>query len=341
MEFSRRHSILIAALLVTFLCAFLLNMSVGSVHIPVADTFRILTGGEAAKPSWEYILLSYRLPKALVAILVGLALPVSGLLMQTLFRNPMAEPYVLGLSSGSSLGVALVILGGSLFPAAVQHYFSSPFSISIASVSGSFIVLLVVLLVLQKVKDTMTLLVIGLMFSSFSGALVSVLTYFSSAEELQRFTFWAMGSLGNQTWTAIHIMMAGIIIGLLISIVTLKPLNAFLLGEKYAHSLGVPIVKIRYFIITATALLAGTATAFAGPIAFVGLAIPHITRITFKTSNHVVLFTGNLLIGSTVLLISDTLSQVPGASFVLPINAVTSILGAPVVIAILLKKRLV
>ena len=336
---SRKHIVLFIGLFLCVLLAFVLNLSYGSVAIPIDQTIQIIWGQPADKASWEYIVMGYRLPKAVVAILVGIALPISGMLMQTLFKNPMAEPYVLGLSSGASLGVALVILGSSFLPPFLQGLGTSPFIVTLASIIGTLWVLLVILLVLKKVKDTMTLLVIGLMFSSFTGALVGVFAFFSSAEELQKFTFWSMGSFGNQTWEGILMMAIGILIGLVWSVFTLKSLNALLLGENYAKSLGVDVEKNRYYIIIATALLAGTATAFAGPIAFVGLAIPHFTRVLFKTSSHHVLFIGNILIGSILLLISDTISQLPGSSFVLPINAITSLIGAPVVISILLKKR--
>lgn len=330
---------LFVALCIILAIALVLNLSWGSVAIPFKDTLAILMGQESEKASWHYIILNYRLPKAIVALLVGMALPISGMLMQTLFRNPIADPYVLGLSSGSSLGVAIVVLGGRFMPSVVQVFIWSAFALNLASIVGSLFVLLIVLLVLRKVGETMTLLVIGLMFSSFAGALVSILAYFSSAEELQKFTFWAMGSLGNLSWSHVLLMSGAIFIGLLLSIVTLKSLDALLLGENYAKSLGVSLRKNRYLIILSTALLAGTATAFAGPIAFIGLAIPHFTRRLFRTSTHRVLFVGNLLLGSILMLLSDTVSQLPGSSYVLPINAITSLIGAPVVVHILLKRR--
>lgn len=339
MLFTSKQKIITFGLFLMLILFFILNLSIGSVHIGFKEVVSILVSQESEKESWKYIILNYRLPKAIVAILVGMALSVSGMLMQTMFKNPMADPYVLGLSSGSSLGVALVVLGGGLFPLAIKQYFTSSLALVLASVLGSLLVLFIILLVSRKVRDTMTLLIVGLMFASFAGALVGVLSYFSSAEELKKFTFWSLGSLGNLTWQNITIMFTAIFIGLFISFRFLKTLNALLLGENYARSLGVNIKKSRLFIILVTAILSGTCTAFAGPIAFVGLAIPHITKMIFKTSNHFIQFFGNLLFGSIILLLCDTICQVPGDSFVLPINAITSIVGAPIVIYLLLRKQ--
>lgn len=311
----------------------------GSLSIPVSEVFSVLFQGGASKPSWEYIVLGFRFPKAIVAILTGISLPIAGMLMQSLFRNPMAEPYVLGLSSGASLGVALVVLGAGFLPLGIQQYATSPYSLVLASVAGSFTVLFGVLLAINKVRSTATLLIVGLMFSSFSGALVGVLSYFSTAEDLKRFTFWAMGSLSNHSWQDIFILFITTLVGLSICLVLTKSLNTLMLGETYAQTIGVNIKKTRYQIIIATGILTGSVTAFVGPIAFIGLAVPHISRIIFKTSNHFVLFFANMIIGAIVLLVSDVLSQIPGSSIILPINAVTSIIGAPIVISMLLKQK--
>lgn len=339
MFFTNKHKLLLCVLLILLFLFFVGNLSIGSVSISFKEVVSILFSQESEKESWKYIILNYRLPKAIVAILVGLALSVCGLLMQTLFRNPMADPYVLGLSSGSSLGVAFVILGSSVFPMAMKTYLTSSIAIVLASVFGSLLVLFIILLVSKKVRDTMTLLIIGLMFGSFAGAIVGVLSYFSTAEELKKFTFWSLGSLGNQSWQTIGIMSVSILVGLLISFNYLKTLNALLLGENYARSLGVNIKNSRLFLIIATSILSGTCTAFAGPIAFVGLAIPHITKMLFKTSNHFILFFGNLLVGALIMLFCDALCQLPGEAFILPINAMTSIIGAPIVIYLLLRKK--
>jgi iron complex transport system permease protein len=259
--------------------------------------------------------------------------------MQTLFRNPLAGPYVLGLSSGSSLGVAFVILGAGLLPHFFSQFLLSSYGIILASCLGSLLVLVMILMVSQRLRDTMSILIVGLMFSSFTGAIVSVFTYFSSAEQLQKYTFWSMGSIGNLSWQNLFLLAISVILGLLLSLLSLKSLDALLLGENYAKSMGLNISKARYTIIFATSILAGSITAFAGPIAFVGLAVPHLAKLLFKTSNHQILFIGTLFIGSIIMLFCDLVSQMPGFDFTLPINAITSIIGAPVVIWLIIKKK--
>jgi len=318
---------------------FLLNISLGSVTIPFKDVFSSLIHGTCSKESWNYIVLNYRLPKAIVAVLVGIGLSVSGLLMQTLFRNPLAGPYVLGLSSGASLGVAVAILGAALVPTSLSEFFLSSFGIIIASSLGSFAVLLSILVIAKRLRDTMAILIVGLMFGSFTSAIVGSLTYFSSAEQLQKFTFWSLGNLGNLTWNSIAILTFCVFLGLVLSAVSIKPLNALLLGENYAISLGINYKKTKYIIILATSILAGSITAFVGPIAFIGLAVPHIAKLVFQTSNHKVLFWSTLLFGAIIMLICDSITQIPGTDIVLPINAITSVLGAPIVIWLLVRKR--
>lgn len=318
---------------------FIVNISLGSISIPLKDVFKSLTGAVASKESWQYIILNYRLPKAITAVLVGMGLATSGLLMQTLFRNPLAGPYVLGLSSGASLGVATIILGASILPASISAFLLSSYGIVLASSLGSFLVLLAVLAVSYRLKDTMAILIVGLMFGSLTSAVVNTLTYFSTAEELQKFTFWSLGSLGNLSWTAITVLFIAVLIGLTLSLVSIKSLNALLLGENYAKSMGLNYKKSRLLIILATSVMAGSITAFAGPIAFIGLAVPHIAKLVFQTSNHKVLFWSTLLFGAIIMLICDSISQVPGKDFSLPINAVTSLFGAPIVIWLLVRKK--
>ena len=318
---------------------FFINISLGTVSIPLKEVFSSLFGGEAIKSSWQFIILEYRLPKAITAILVGGGLAVSGLIMQTLFRNPLAGPFVLGLSSGASLGVALLILGAGVFGGTLGSLLLGPWSLVIASALGSFLVLLAVLAVTFKVKDTMTILIIGLMFGSVTSAVVSVLSYFSNAEQLQQFVFWSFGTLGNVSWNGILILFICVLIGLLICLSSIKSLNALLLGENYAKSMGVNLKKATLLIIIATSLLAGGITAFAGPIAFVGLAVPHLTRQYFTTSNHFILLPAVFLSGGILMLFCDTVAQLPFSNFTLPINAITSLFGAPVVIWLLVRKR--
>ncbi len=327
--------LLVIALVVSVLC----NLSLGSVSIPLKDTFAVFLGNSPEKESWKYIITDYRVPKALTAILVGGGLAVSGLLMQTLFRNPLAGPFVLGISSGASLGAALLLMGTSLLAGYTTIELSNSFSLAIAASIGSFLVLFVVLVVANRVRDTMALLIIGLMFGSITAALVSVLAYFSNAAQLQRFIFWSFGSVGNLSWAQLGMLTAVVTIGLLITLFSLKSLNAFLLGENYAKSLGVSLKTSKYAIIIATGLLAGGITAFAGPIAFVGLAVPHLTRQLFHTMDHKVLVPAVFLYGGILMLLCDTIAQLPNSAQVLPINAITSLIGAPVVIWLLVKKR--
>lgn len=339
MKYSKRNSVLFATLFFGLLLLFVADISFGSVTIPIKEIFKSLSGGSASKETWEYIIINYRLPKAITAFLVGMGLSVSGLLMQTLFRNPLAGPYVLGLSSGSSLGVAFVILGSAFVPACIGTFLISSYGIIIASCLGSLVVLLAVLLVAQKLRDTTAVLIVGLMFGSFTTAFVGVLTYFSTAEQLQKFTFWSLGNLGNLSWTSLLILFLSVLSGLLLSFISIKPLDALLLGENYAKSLGLNYNKARLIIIFATSILAGSITAFAGPIAFVGLAVPHMAKLIFQTSNHYSLFWGTILLGAIIMLFCDIVSQAPGSDFTLPINAITSIIGAPVVIWLLVRKR--
>ena len=321
------------------LLCFIINISLGSVSIPLKYIFNSLLGNATDQETWQHIIQNYRLPKALTAIIVGSGLGISGLLMQTLFRNPLAGPFVLGISSGASLGVALVILGSGIFGGVLASLFISKWGLVIAASLGSFLVLLAVLIVSLKVRDTMAILIIGLMFASITAAIVSVLSYFGSAEQLQQYIFWGFGSLGNLSWEDISVLLIVYSIGILLAILSIKSLNTLLLGENYAKSLGLNIKKSRLTIIIATSLLAGTITAFTGPIAFIGLAIPHITRQVFNTSNHKILLPAVFIFGAIVMLICDSIAQLPNSDFTLPINAITSLVGAPVVIWLLIRQR--
>jgi iron complex transport system permease protein len=337
MNTKKQNTILFQILIAVFCLFIFVNISIGSISIPIKEVLSSIVNGHSSKETWYYIVTNYRLPKAITAILVGIALSISGLLMQTLFRNPLAGPYVLGLSSGSSLAVAFVVLGSGFLPSSMAPLFRSEYGIVLASTLGSTVVLVLILAVSQRLRDTMALLIIGLMFGSFTSAMVSVLTYFSTAEQLQKFTFWSLGNLGSMTWTGIIILLICTAVGLILSFSSIKSLDALLLGENYAVSLGVNYKKTKLILLLATSLLAGSCTAFVGPIAFVGLAIPHIAKMIFKTSNHTILFWSTLILGATIMLVCDTISELGPSP--LPINAVTSLFGAPVVIALLLKKR--
>lgn len=335
----RRNSILFFLMAIGLMVLFVANISLGSIKIPFTEVLKPLTGGFASRPTWDYIIVNYRLPKALVALFAGIALSVSGLLMQTLFRNPLAGPDVLGLSSGASLGVALVILGSGLLPVSMASYFLSGYGLVLASVTGTFGVLLLVLGVAQRLRDTMAILITGIMFGSFTGAIVGVLSFFTTAERLQKYTFWALGSMGNLPWESVGLLAFITFVGVFMGIACIKPLDALLMGERYAASMGINIKRSRLLIILATSLLTGCVTAFAGPISFVGLIVPHIARLLFRAGSHRVLFFATLLTGGILMLICDILTQLPGTEAVLPINGITSMVGAPVVIGLLLKNK--
>ncbi len=339
MQTAQTYRIHFLVLILGLVVAFFINLSIGSVSIPIDEIVSVFIGNGASKETWRYILIDYRLPKAITAMLAGGGLAISGLLMQTLFRNPLAGPFVLGLSSGASLGVAVLILGASAFGGFFGTLLLSQWSLVIAAGLGSFLVLLAVLAVTFRIKDTMAILIIGLMFGSVTTAVVSVLSYFSDAEQLQQYIFWSFGSLGNQSWQGVSILSLCFLTGLLLSLFSSKSLNSLLLGENYAKSMGLHIKRTTFIIILATSILAGGVTAFVGPIAFVGLAVPHLVRQFFKTANHLVLLPAVLVSGSLLMLICDTIAQLPFSAFTLPINAITSLVGAPVVIWLLVRKR--
>lgn len=317
----------------------LVNISLGSVTIPLKEIVSILFGGDSIKDSWQTIVINYRLPKAITAILVGSGLSISGLLMQTLFRNPLAGPFILGISSGASLGVALLILGSSIFGGIFMASIYSNWMLAAAASIGSFLVLLAVIVVANSVRNTMSILIIGLMFSSLTSSIISVLAFFSEAEQIQQYLFWSFGSLGNLTWSELLVFASIYFISIAGTFLVIKPLNSFLLGENYAKSVGVNTKKSRNIILLITSILTGVITAFAGPIAFVGLAVPHIAKLIFTTSNHKILLPASALIGAIVLLICDSIAQLPTSEFTLPINAITSLFGAPVVIWLLVRKK--
>jgi ABC-type Fe3+-siderophore transport system permease subunit len=317
--------------------SFLLNLGLGSVMIPFGEIVSGIFSGEWTKSSWEQIILNYRLPKALVAVFAGIGLSLSGLQMQTFFRNPLAGPFVLGISSGAGLGVAILILAGSAFGFALSGINS--WAIATSGVLGAGLVLSGVSLVAWRVKDSMTLLIVGLMFGSAVSAVISVLSYFSGAEALKLFTVWSMGSLGALGWPQVGILAILIAIGCIPVVGSIKSYNALLLGEAYAKSMGIRTGKMRWLMIGSTGILAGGITAFCGPVAFVGIAVPHLARIVWKSSDHRVLFPASALIGAILLLLCDAAGQLPGMASTLPINAVTSLVGAPIVIGLILKRN--
>ena len=339
MTVTKSYKPVFLSIFLLLLICFIVNISLGSVFIPWLDTLKSLIGGSVEKESWRHIIIDYRLPKAITAIIVGSGLGVSGLLMQTMFRNPLAGPFVLGISSGATLGVAILILSSTFTGIAFSAFLVSKWGLVIAASLGSILVLFAVMLVSARVRDTMAILIIGLMFGSITSAIVSVLSYFAPANQLQQYVFWGFGSLGNLSWYDVLIFFGISLLGMLLAILSIKPLNTLLLGENYARSLGLNIQKSRLIIIIATGLLAGSVTAFAGPIAFIGLAVPHLTRLLFHTSNHKTLIPAVLLLGSIIMLICDSIAQLPSSEYTLPINAITSLIGAPVIIWLLVRKR--
>lgn len=336
---NKNYTIKLTLLLpVIILILFVVNISLGSVHIPLDEIFQVLIGGETTKNSWTNIITTFRLPKALTAVLVGAGLAVSGLQMQTLFRNPLAGPFVLGISSGASLGVALLLLAGVSITSGLVVSGLGNWLVVLAATAGSSLVLLLVVTVSVRVRDSMTLLIIGLMFGSLTGAIVSILQFFSTGEEIQLYLFWTFGSLGGLNWNEVYILLMLVLAGLFIAFTLVKPLNTLLLSENYARSMGVNVKRSRLWIIISTSLLAGSITAFCGPIAFIGLAVPHLTRLLVNTSDHKIMIPAVALTGIIVMLVCDVVAQIPYSDHVLPINAITSLIGAPVVIWIILRK---
>ena len=319
-----RSAILFAMLAALTLFLFLLDLAVGAVAVPLGDVWAALTGGDCPRATAK-IILNIRRIKAVVALLAGAALSVSGLQMQTLFRNPLAGPYVLGISSGASLGVALVVLAG----------FGSSIGIAGAAWLGAALVLVVIAAVGHRIKDIMVILILGMMFSSGVGAIVQILQYLSKEESLKAFVIWTMGSLGDVTFDQLAVLVPSIIAGLLLAVVTIKPLNLLLFGEEYAVTMGLNIRRSRGLLFLSTTLLAGTVTAFCGPIGFIGLAMPHVTRMLFRNSDHRVLVPGTVLSGAAVLLLCDLVSKM----FTLPINAITALLGIPIVVWVVLRNK--
>ncbi len=317
--------------------SFLLNLSMGSVWIPPVEILEGIISGNWEKNSWEQIILHYRLPKALVAILAGIGLSVSGLQMQTFFRNPLAGPYVLGISSGAGLGVALLMLAGAAFGVSLTGLNS--WAIAGAGILGAGSLLALVTLVAWRVKDSMTLLIVGLMVGSAVSAVVAVLSFFSGAEALKLYTVWSMGSLGALTWSQVSILGLLILAGTLPIVGSVKSYNALLMGETYARSMGIQTTSLRWWMIGSAGILAGGITAFCGPIAFLGIAVPHLARMLWKSADHRVLFPGSAILGASLLLLCDAFSHFPGWASSLPINAVTSLIGAPLVISLILKKN--
>jgi len=304
------------------------------VHIPLQDVFSTFTGNRTNFINSE-ILLNLRLPKAITAVLTGASLSVAGLMMQTLFRNPLADPYILGVSSGASLGVALTVMTTSALP--FFAFANDGWTLITSATIGALLVLLLVIAVSFKIRNAVSLLIVGIMFGMIAGSLVNVLQNFSNPDSIKLFVMWTFGSLSAVTWDYMQILFPVVIIGIGMAFFLQKNLDGLLLGENYARSLGISITRTRIVIVIATGLLAGGITAFVGPIAFVGIAIPHIARGLFRTANHRILLPASILCGASLLLVCDIVSQIPKHN--LPINTVTALFGAPIIIWIILKRK--
>lgn len=335
-----RTAATVTALVALVVAATVLAVSVGSVTIPFGTTARYLLTGDAGADRWTTLIRDIRLPRVVTAACAGAALAVAGLLMQTLFANPLADPYILGVSSGASLGVALVVLGsgtGAGVFAAVAG--TGRLGIAAAAAVGALVVLLLVLAISRWVRSVVTLLIVGVMVGSVTSAVVSLLVAFSEPAQMQQFILWSLGSYSGASWSDLRVLVPVVLAGLVLAATLVRPLNAMLLGEDYASSMGVHLLRTRTVAITAAALLAGGVTAFCGPIAFLGIAVPHLARLALGTSDHRILLPGAVLMGAAVSLLCSVVAQLPGRDGVLPLNVVTALVGAPVVILVLLRSR--
>ncbi|NLB70510.1 MAG: iron ABC transporter permease [Chloroflexi bacterium] len=318
-----------------------LNLSLGSVRIPLSEIFKALTGQPGIKDSWVYIVNNYRLPKIITAILAGMALSAAGLQMQTIFRNPLADPYILGINSGASLGVAIAVMGSSLAGGLFIPSLSIGGDLGLVGAAslGAGAVMGLILLVGRRVQNPTTLLILGLMFGLATGALVSLLIYFSEPEKVKAYSIWSYGAFNGVTWQQLKVLLPVVLFALGLLAFLPKGLNALLLGEDYAKTMGLNVSRLRFLILVSSSVLSGAVTAFCGPIGFIGVAVPHIARNVFKTSNHKLLIPAVILIGAIVAVSADLVAQMPDNQFVLPINVVTSLFGAPFVLWIVLKRN--
>lgn len=330
----KRNRVYFLLLCLSLAVLFIFDLLIGSVNIPLAAIFDAIFK-DTASEAHQIILYDARIPKAITAVLCGAALSTSGLLMQTLFRNPLAGPYILGVSSGAGLGVAFLVMGAGLLGLSI----SSGISISLAAIIGAMFVLFLLFLLSIRVRDVMTLLILGVMIGAIATAIIGLIQYFTSDYQLKAFLMWTLGSLSAVTYAEIQLMCIFILGGILLSLLNSKNLNAFLLGEEYASTIGVNVKSTRFLIIISSGLLAGIVTAFCGPIGFIGIMVPHLSRMLFRTTNHLILIIGSVLLGSCILLFSDILSNLLGNGLSLPINSITALLGIPVIIWIIFNKR--
>lgn len=335
--------LVVLVLLAVLVGLFLLTIAAGSVTIPLDDVVRVLLGGEAPQPAWATIIIDIRLPRAITALVAGAALGVGGLLMQTLFRNPLADPFILGISAGASLGVALVVLVAGTAGTTLVGGLGVLGNLGVAgaAATGAAVVTVAVLLVSRRMTSPATVLIVGLMVGYATAAVVSVLIHsgFGRFERVRAYIAWGFGSFGGTTWSQLQILVPCVLVGLVVTVLLTKQLNALLLGDRYAGSMGLHVGRTRVVVVLAASVLAGVVTAFCGPIAFVGVAVPHMARGLLRSSDHRLLVPAVVVVGGVVALAAGLVAQLPGLDATLPLNAVTSLIGAPVVVALLLRLR--
>lgn len=321
------------------LLLFVVSLLIGSVSIPVSETFRILIGEESVKPSWQYIVIESRLPQAVTAMLCGASLAVCGLILQTAFRNPLAGPSIFGVNSGAGLGVALVMLffGGSVSAGTVS--IGGFMAVLLAAFVGAMGVMALIFFFSTLVRSHVMLLIVGIMIGYMAGSAISLLNFFATDEGVKSYMVWGMGSFGGVSLKMLPTFSVITLITLAVSLALVKPLNALVLGDRYAENLGVNIIRVRNWLLMVTGVLTAVTTAFCGPVAFIGLAVPHIARLVLGTDNHRVLLPATILTGSAVALLCNILTVLPGEGGIVPLNAITPLIGAPVVIYVILSRR--
>ncbi|MDR2448578.1 MAG: iron ABC transporter permease [Prevotellaceae bacterium] len=333
-----KYTFLFFCLGIVLFLLFVADLFAGSILLPVGEVWAALTGGAEASETTRAIVLNFRMPKATVALLAGVSLSVSGLQMQTIFKNPLADPYVLGISSGSSLGVALFVLG-TAFWGGISGLWIQNLGLALAGWIGAFVMLAVIMAASIRLRDTMSLLVLGIMVGGVVSAVVGIMQYFSEAAALKTYVLWTMGSFSAVPAGQLGIMTPAIVLGLLLAFLTMKWLDALMLGDEYARTMGLNVRRARTVLIISSGFLAGTVTAFCGPIGFIGIAVPHLSRMLFQTANHRVLMPATVLLGGVMMLFSDLASQLPGADSVLPVNTITALLGIPVIVFVIYRNQ--
>lgn len=336
---TKNNTIVLSLALSFCICLLLmLNLLVGSVSIPTQDVLAILSGQDVGKPSWQFIILQSRLPQALTALLCGAALSTSGLLLQTSFQNPLAGPSIFGINSGAALGVALVmlLLGGSVSTALFSV--CGAWAVLLAAFVGAMAVTGIIFMFAQWVKSSVMLLIIGMMIGYLASSAIALLNFFATQEGVKSFTMWGMGNFGGVSLSQLPMFTGAIVVGLVGSVLLIKPLNALLLGETYARNLGVNVRSVRSWLLVITGWLTAVTTAYCGPVAFIGLAVPHLARLVIGTDNHLQLLPITMAMGALIALLCQLVCVLPGSQGILPLNAVTPLIGAPVIIYIIWKR---